>query len=428
MSSQPSDHPAPVLSWTTAAILVGMVSASTILSQFFRASTAVLGPELIRELSLSSEALGFANGAFFMGLFLAQIPVGMAFDRFGPRVTMAVLSLPTAAAAMLHSMVETGLDLALVRFLIGIGCGGGYTAGIVVISRWFARPSWSTVLSWQFALGQIGLVLAGTPLAAATVLVGWRFPFVVMGLVAMLMGYLFLLLVRDAPPGVAVARAEIAERTGAIQGLLQVLSTPGLVRVLCLFMVAFSSLVTVMVLWASPYLHDIYGLDALERGHVLLAMATTQTLGVLIVGPLDRLFNTRKWVAVASALLALTSLTALAVLPLSLYEAVGFLMLLSASSAYGGLLFAQIRSLFPDHLAGRSTTVGNMAPMLGAALLPTLTGFIPSMFPNAGPGYSLEAYRCIFATLAVLLAIGLAIYLTAKDAKPQPARRASPST
>ena len=31
------------------------------------------------------------------------------------------------------------------------------------------------------------------------------------------------------------------------------------------------------------------------------------------------------------------------------------------------------------------------------------------------------AYQCIFATLAGILAIGLAIYLTAKDAKPRPA-------
>lgn len=426
MSGEPSDHVAPALGWTTVVIIVGMVSASTILSQFFRASTAVLGPELIGELSLSSEGLAFANGAFFMGLFLAQMPVGMAFDRFGPRLTMAVLSVPMAAGAMLHSMVESGQGLALVRFLVGIGCGGGYTAGIVVISRWFPRPSWSTVVSWQFALGQIGLVLAGTPLAAATVLVGWRFPFIVMGLVAMLVGYLYLSLVRDAPPGAPYAMQETAAKTGAIQGLSEILSTPGLVRVLCLFMVAFSSLVTVMVLWAGPYLHDIYGLDAIERGHVLLAMAVTQTAGVLIVGPLDRIFNTRKWVAVASALLALLSLSALALLRLSLTETVCCLMLLSAASAYGGLLFAHIRSLFPDHLAGRSTTIGNMAPMLGAALLPTLTGFIPPLFPHAGPGYAPEAYRCIFATLAILLAAGLAVYLTVNDAKPVP--RTSPST
>ena len=56
------------------------------------------------------------------------------------------------------------------------------------------------------------------------------------------------------------------------------LSTPGLVQVFCLFMVAFASLVTVQVLWAGPYLHDVYGLDTVERGNVLLGMASCRPL------------------------------------------------------------------------------------------------------------------------------------------------------
>ncbi|HVY41921.1 MAG TPA: MFS transporter, partial [Hyphomicrobiaceae bacterium] len=51
-----------------AAVLIAMLSATTILSQFFRSSTNVIAPELIRDLSLTSEALGLANSAFFLAL------------------------------------------------------------------------------------------------------------------------------------------------------------------------------------------------------------------------------------------------------------------------------------------------------------------------------------------------------------------------
>src|SRR5438045_9759305 len=83
--------------WTALAALLAMLASMAILSQFFRTSTAILGPELIRDLGLSSKEFGLANASFFLALFLAQIPVGMAFDRFGPRSTVAVLSVPTAA-------------------------------------------------------------------------------------------------------------------------------------------------------------------------------------------------------------------------------------------------------------------------------------------------------------------------------------------
>ncbi len=412
--------PAPVRpKWTAAVVLLAMLAATTMLNQFFRASTTVIGPQLIRDLSLSPEEFGFANATFFMAIFLAQIPCGICFDRFGPRLTIAVLSVPMALGAMLHSFADTGTQLAAARFLVGLGSAGSYTVGVVLISRWFAQPSWSTILSWQFALGQIGLVLAGTPLAAAVGLIGWRFPFVFMGLVALLVGYLFLLLVADQPPGAAPA-PKPAQSVGAFAGLRHVLTTPGLPQVLCLYMVGFAALVTVQVVWAGPYLHDIHGLNTIQRGNVLLGMAIMQTLGVLVVGPMDRLLNTRKWVAVASASLALTAMTALAAVPMPLEYTVGFLFLLSASSAYGGVLFAQVRGLFPAHLAGRSATITNMAPLFGASVLPTLTGFIPPLFPSAGPGYSPLAYQCIFAVLAVCLAFGLGVYLTAKDVKPRP--------
>jgi MFS family permease len=414
--------------WTALAALLAMLASMAILSQFFRTSTAILGPELIRDLGLSSKEFGLANASFFLALFLAQIPVGMAFDRFGPRLTVAVLSVPTAAGAMLHGLADTGTQLAVARFITGVGCAAGFTASVVLVSSWFARPAWSMTLSWLIALSQMGVVLAGTPLAAATEVVGWRFAFVAMGLVAMLAGYLFLSVVHDRPPGSAAPVREPGDQIGALRGLGLVIMTPGLGRLLCMFMAAYAALITVQVLWTGPYLYDVHGLDTLQRGHVLLAMAVAQTLSTLLIGPLDRLLNTRKWVVVVAASLSLGSLLALATAPVSLPVAIGLLLLLCASSAYGSVLYAQIRGLFPDHLAGRGATVGNMAPLLGGVLLPTLTGFIPAMFPSQGPGYSLLAYRLIFATLALCLALGLAIYLTAKDVKPRAAEGPEPTS
>src|SRR5581483_9833851 len=291
------------------------------------------------------------------------------------RRTVATLSLPMAIGAMLHGLANTGNELTAARFLVGVGSAASYTAGVVMIGRWFSRPAWSTLISWQFALGQIGLVLAGTPLAAAVGIVGWRFPFVVMGVVALLVGYLFLSFVRDDPPGAAPQARDAASEVGALQGLVQVLTTPGTLQVLALYMVTFASMTTVLVVWAGPYLHDGYLLATIERGNVIIGMALAQTAGVLAVGPLDRLFNTRKWVSVGSGSLALAALIGLALGPPSRPLAIFFLLLLSATTAYGGVLFAQMRSLFPAHLAGRSTTITNMAPLLGASVLPTLTGF-----------------------------------------------------
>ncbi len=194
---------------------------------------------------------------------------------------------------------------------------------------------------------------------------------------------------------------------------------PGVLRVFAFFFVAYASFAAVSLLWAGPYLNDVYGLDPIARGNVLLGMAAGQTLGVLAIGSLDQIFNTRKWVAAGSAAVATLSLLALAAIPMSLPFAVAALIVLSVSSAYSSVLLAHIRSHFPQHLAGRGATTGNMAQVLGTALLATATGFIPRLFPSSGAGYSPLAYQCIYAVLAAALAIGLAVYLTSRDSKPR---------
>lgn len=395
-----------------------MLAATTILSQFFRASTSVIGPELIRDLSLSAEALGFASGSFFLALLMPQIFVGVLFDRIGPRITVSALSVFMVAGALLHAFAETGSGLALARFVVGLGCAGSFMSAVVLVSRWYPRHAWSTALSWVFALSQIGFFLAGLPLAAVSELIGWRAVFVGMAAVAALVGVLFFLLVRDRPPGPSEELKP--EALGPLEGVRRILATPGLLRVLALFLVAYAAFAAVLLVWAGPYLHDVHGLDPLGRGQVLFGMAVVQTLAGLVIGPLDRLFNTRKWVAVANAAVALVTLTALAVIPaISTALAIFLLLLLSSASAYGSVMLAHVRSHFPDHLAGRGATTGNMVQLIGAALLSTVTGFIPALFVHAGPGYSPLAYRWIFATLAIALSLGLAVYLTAQDSRPR---------
>lgn len=412
-----SVSPSPPL--RAALALIAMLSATTILSQFFRSSTNVIAPELIRDLALSPEALGLANAAFFLALLSIQVPVGVAFDRIGPRLTVAGLSLLSVAGALMHAFVSTGTGLTVARFLLGLGHGGSFMSTIVLCSHWYPRERWSTVMSWVFALSMLGVVLAGTPLAIASEHVGWRMAFVGAAALSAITGVLFLLFVRDDPPGHERPPRPAEDARNALAGFLHILRLPGIVRVLALQTVAYAVMAAVMGLWAGPYLHDVHGLDIVARGNVLIAMAAAQTAGVLLFGPLDRLFDTRKWVAVSGATLTMIILLALAMQPRPpAWLAIGLLVLLCAASSYGVHVVTHARAFYPTRLAGRGATTANMAQLLGCALIPLGTGFIPAAFPQTAAGYSPIAYQWIFATIAATLAAGLAVYLTSRDVRP----------
>ena len=76
-----------------AARIVASLCAAFVVSQFYRSSTAVIAPELTRDVDLSAEALGGLTGAFFLAFAVAQIPVGAL-------IAVAVLAALAPAPAL----------------------------------------------------------------------------------------------------------------------------------------------------------------------------------------------------------------------------------------------------------------------------------------------------------------------------------------
>jgi len=400
--------------------LLVALAAATIASQFLRSSSGVIAPELVRDLALSPEMLGFANGCFFISLGLVQVPVGLLFDRVGVRSTYLALTGFAALGALLQAWAETGLGLAVAHLLMGLGCGASFMGAVLLASRWFAADRLATVLSWVFALSQVGVLLAASPLAAASEAWGWRAVFVATAIGVLALGGLYAWFVRDEPPGAHHAHpAQQTPHDGALAGLWRVLRTKDLGPVLAIHTFAYAASNTVLGLWAAPYLADVYGLAPVERGHVLLAMGIGQVAGVLAFGPLDRVFDTRKWVVVAGAAASIATLAALAALerpPLAL--AAALLVALTTVSQYPVAIIAHARSLFPASLAGRGITTANLAQVLGAGSLPYVTGLVVGAAGGEGSAHPEIAYRLAFATIGAALAAGLAFYLRARDVRP----------
>jgi len=325
-------------------------------------------------------------------------------------------------AAALHGLVRTPAELVAVRLLLGIGCAASFMGAVTLCALWYPGGRLATALSRVFAFSQVGTFLAATPLALAEEAVGWRWSFAGVSAITAVTGALFYALVRDRPPGAAVAsRSEsLAE---VLRGLAAVWRTKGLLPVLGIHTFAYASMATVLGLWAGPYLAHVHGMDGAARGNVLLAMAAAQLVGILCYGPLDRVFDTRKWVIVPGALASITLLGALALFPeLPKAAAIALLILFTGVTAYAVTIVAHGRSLFPDKLIGRGVTTVNIAQVIGLTALPLMTGPIVGAFPAPDSVSPEIAYRCAFGAIALTLAAGLAVYAAlAKDAKPSAA-------
>ena len=105
--------------------IYAVLCAGFLASQFYRVSNAVIAPELMRELSITPEAMGFVTGIFFLVFAAAQLPVGILLDRYGLRRTMSGLFLIAVLGSIVFALAEDVFWLAVGRGLMGLGCAAG---------------------------------------------------------------------------------------------------------------------------------------------------------------------------------------------------------------------------------------------------------------------------------------------------------------
>lgn len=402
--------PSPSVRAFDVARVFACVAFAFVISMFYRAANGVIAPELMAELSMQPSTMGFVTGVFFLVFAAAQIPVGMALDRFGPRKVVSSLSLIAVAGAVVFAVSESWIGLSLGRALLGLGCAATLMGSIVTLSRWVSIRNLGAMVSLLSAMGAVGALLATTPFAWVVEQIGWRNAFFFLAGFTLLMAALVLVGARDQPSGLPLASAGESLRE-VLSGVREVLRHPALPGFIAIQFVAYPTVLTISGLWGGPYLNDVYKLEPVQRGDVLLLMTGVGAVGSLLIGYADRRLGRRKALILACGLFSLVWLTVLAAfgaMPLWLTTLV--LVLLGSVNGYISIIHTQVRSQFPERLAGRGLATLNTAVMFGGFALQLTTGFIIGLFRDSSGVAPAIAYQAMFGFLAVILGLGLFLY------------------
>jgi predicted MFS family arabinose efflux permease len=408
-------------------IIVTTLAAAYVASHFFRASNVTIGLDLMRDLDIGPEALGALTGAFFFGFAAMQIPCGFFFDRFGPRRTVVGMLILATIGGIIFTLAPTWPILLAGRVLMGAGFGVMLIGSMVVISRWFPPDRFSTLTAVVMSIGLLGNLAATTPLAWASQAIGWRAVFGIVVVFIALATIAVWLVVRDAPPGHPFLARTPEPPRQMLQGLMEVLRNPRLNPILALNFCNYACTFTVQGLWGGPFLREAHGLSPIEAGNVLLVAVIAYQFGMLAFGPLDRLLDTRKWIAVGGTLVIISLLATLALASRPpVWVPIGAILGIGFFSAASTMVMTHGRGIFPDRLIGRGIATMNTFVMLGVACMQTLSGLIVGAFePLADGARSETAYRALFGVLTVVLVVAVAIYSRSQDVKPSDEMRAS---
>lgn len=407
------DDPAPGSYRRWAIFFVG--SLNFVLSIFFRSSVAVVSPALAEDLGLSNAQLSDITSAFFYAFAFVQIPVGMALERFGIRITMYLLSVSGIGGSLLFALGQTAEQLVIGRVLLGIGMSGNLMTALLLVAAWFPVNRFGTLNGLLVGIGGLGSLLAATPLTYLHLAIGWRNSFLLFALANAIVVLAFLLVARESPPG---ARPVPVRSQPLSRNLRRVFRMYSYWAISLASFVRYGFLAALQGLWAASFL--LYGLhmDEISAGNVIFVMGLGYMIGLPLSGTLsDRVFRSRKKVILTS--LAVFGL--LTVIPVcwspsvSVWVVLPVFAALGFAAAPGQILYAHMKELIPARMLAQAMTAVNLFTMLGGGIITNIVGLLVSNEPSqmSGP----DEFRPLWYIGFVCLATVFVLYSFVPDSR-----------
>ncbi|WP_398307217.1 MFS transporter [Zoogloea sp.] len=364
------------------------------LSYLLRTVNAVISPDLTQELGLTAADLGLLTSTYFFAFGLAQIPVGIALDRYGPRRVEAALLLITALGGVLFATGDSLPTLASARGLIGLGVAACLMAGLKGFTLWFPREKLASMTGYIMSCGALGAVTASAPLEAALPFLGWRGAFWVVAALAAGIAALIYFAMPEKDEG-----THNVDLQSALRGVTEVLSAGRFWSFSGQSAFFTGGFMALQGLWAVPWLMEVNGYSRSVAADHLFWLNIGMLAGQLSIGA----WATR---------LAARGITPLRLMQVGLFltmvvegliiaEAGSTLILwclLGIVSATGAQMYGVVAGLFPLHLTGRVTTSINLMAFIGAFVVQWGLGGLLDGLRAGGMG-GVDALRVAFLIL-----------------------------
>ncbi len=355
---------------------------------------------LMADLGMDKRTGGLLNSLTLLASALGGLLFGFLADRIGRARALMLSILVYSAASGACGLSETIVQLAIFRFLLGLGFGGEWTTGAALIAETWRPEHRGKALGLMQSSWAIGEIIAAAVVGLVLPRFGWRAVFFV-GIVPAL---LVLWIRKDVPESPVWLEKGRAKEGGGLRVLLRPdLRRNGLLATAmnALGMFGYWGLFTwIPAYLALPVRQGGRGLNLLTTTTWLIVMGIGKWLGYVLFGfAADAFGRRRSYVVYLLVAAALVPLYGIATRPV-------WLLILGPFVAFFGTGFfsgfsALSAELFPTEV--RATAMGlsyNVGRGLSAAA-PFVVGALANTY-GLGPAFFLQAAAFFGAALLAL--------------------------
>lgn len=396
-------------------IVVALLFSAMIFNYVDRQMLGLLKPTL--EAELGWHETDYADIVFWFqaAYALSYVAFGRFVDGVGAKFGFAVAYTIWSLAQIAHGAAHSVRDFILARFLLGVGEGGAYPAGLSAVAQWFPRKERALATGFFNAGVNIGAIVTPLAVPAIAVAFGWRAAFVLVGAATLvwLAGWLLLYRApRDDKRLSAQELAHIESDPPDAETKIPWLKVIGRRETWAYAIGKFTidPIWWMFLFWLPDFLHKRHGLDLKTFGPPLAVIYLVSDLGNIAGGFASSRLMHRGWSANA-ARKATMLVCALWALPVAfvmqvdnLWAAVAILGLATAAhQAFSVNLFSLPSDIFPRAAVGSVVGVGGMCGAIGGMFIAKFVGWVLETVGDYRPIFIVAASAYLLALLFIHL-------------------------
>jgi MFS family permease len=377
---------------TTQRAALMLVFTIGVLNYIDRGTLSVANPLIRHDLGVSIAAMGVLLSAFLWPYAFFLLPSGGLVDRFGPRRVLGAALLLWSVAQAAAGFVTSLTQFIIARAILGIGEAPTFPAFARVVRDWYhSRDQASAIGVWN-ASPALGTAIAPPLLTGLMLVFGWRWMFVAMGILGVILAVVWFVMFRDRAE-VALAEADTQQLSAGEQTAESLPTSFAAWRKLFGFRATWGLIFGffgnvyigwLFVAWLPGYLEMQRHMSIQKTGLVASIPYICGVVGSIAGGLIaSRLLargasaiNSRKFptvvctavMALATLVAALTPNNTIAVAAISVTMFFGF----SAS----GTSWSLATACAPPQYAASLGAIMDFGGFVGGALAPMVTGFV----------------------------------------------------
>jgi predicted MFS family arabinose efflux permease len=361
--------------------------------------------DIMLQFDIGAATFGQFSGVYYIGYSLMHLPIGIMFDRFGPRKIMTACILLTIVGLMPLLFADYWIYPIAGRFLIGLGSSAAILGVFKIIRMTFSEERFPRMLSLSVTIGLIGAIYGGGPVSYMREAFGYQTVvqfFAIAGILLALVTYWIIPEVKGSLQ--TTVKADIKE----------VLNNKRVIWS-CIFAgLMVGPLEGFADVWGTAFLKQVYAFDDTLAASLPSMIFIGMCFGAPVLSLIaDKVKSYLATIVGAGIAMAVSFILMLGWHLPSAALSISF-VLIGVCSAYQILAIYKVSTYVREEVAGLTTAVANMIIMIFGYVFHAIIGGVVNVMGGPITSQAL-IYGVSFIPIALCIGVGGFVFLLTSE-------------